>query len=72
MQRAISVRVYYRFGLNADADIKQRKKYFANIYRDLKNKFGVASYKDVKVAEFETAIEFVKNWIEDSSVREGE
>lgn len=70
LQRAISARVYYRFGLNVDADIKQRKKYFANAYRDLKNKFGVASYKDVKVSEFDSAIEFIKNWIEDSSVRE--
>lgn len=45
-------------------DAKQRKM-FANIYRDIKRKFGVASYKDIKVVEYEKALNFIENWIED-------
>jgi hypothetical protein len=45
-------------------NIKQRKL-FSSIYRDLKRKFGVASYKDIKVVEYEKALEFINNWIED-------
>ena len=44
--------------------IKQRKL-FCSIYRDIKRKFGVASYKDIKVVEYEKALEFINNWIED-------
>ena len=45
-------------------NIKQRKL-FSSIYRDIKRKFGVASYKDIKVVEYEKALEFINNWIED-------
>ena len=45
-------------------NIKQRKL-FSSIYRDIKRKFGVASYKDIKVVEYEKALSFIENWIED-------
>ena len=48
-------------------NIKQRKL-FSSIYRDLKRKFGVASYKDIKVVEYEKALNFIENWIEDKEV----
>ena len=38
---------------------------FKNLYRDIKRKFGVASYKDIKVVEYEKALNFIENWIED-------
>ena len=41
---------------------------FSNIHRDIKRKFGVASYKDIKVVEYEKALEFINNWIEDKEV----
>lgn len=41
---------------------------FANIYRDLKRKFGVASYKDIKVVDYEKALNFIENWIEDKDI----
>ena len=40
-----------------------RAIYFSNIYRDIKRKFGVASYKDIKVVEYEKALEFIESWI---------
>ena len=48
-------------------NIKQRKL-FSNIYRDIKRKFGVASYKDIKVVEYEKALSFIYNWPEDKEV----
>lgn len=45
-------------------NIKQRKL-FSSIYRDIKRKFGVASYKDIKVVEYEKALNFIENWLED-------
>ncbi len=41
---------------------------FSGIYRDIKRKFGVASYKDIKVVEYEKALEFINFWIEDKEV----
>ena len=38
---------------------------FSNIHRDIKRKFGVASYKDIKVVEYEKALNFIEQWIED-------
>ena len=46
-------------------NIKQRKL-FSSIYRDIKRKFGVASYKDIKVVEYEKALNFIENWICDA------
>ena len=43
-------------------NIKQRKL-FSSIYRDLKRKFGVASYKDIKVVEYEEALVFIREWV---------
>lgn len=42
-----------------------KRKLFSGIYRDIKRKFGVASYKDIKVVEYEKALSFIENWIED-------
>ena len=47
--------------------IKQRKL-FSSIYRDLKRKFGVASYKDIKVVEYEKALNFIDDWFPDKEV----
>ena len=45
-----------------------KRKLFSGIYRDIKRKFGVASYKDIKVVEYEKALEFINNWIADKEV----
>ena len=48
-------------------NIKQRKL-FSSLYRDIQTKFGVASYKDIKVVEYEKALSFIDNWLEDREV----
>ena len=41
---------------------------FSNIHRDIKRKFGVASYKDIKVVEYEKALSFIDDWFPDKEV----
>ena len=52
-------------GLNTEFTKEIVRKLYSNIYRDIKRKFGVASYKDIKVVEYEKALSFIENWIED-------
>ena len=40
------------------------------LYRDLKDIFGVASYKDIKQKDLEDALKYIKNWIEIAEIRE--
>ncbi|MGL5189731.1 MAG: ORF6C domain-containing protein [Cetobacterium sp.] len=73
LQFKIKTRVYSR--LEA---IGVRKEYmkiaprfiFPAIHRELKKKFGIPTYKDVKVKDYEDVIKFVENWREDQSVRD--
>ena len=55
-------------GLNTEFTKEIIRKLYSNIYRDIKRKFGVASYKDIKVVEYEKALSFIENWIEDKEV----
>lgn len=43
----------------------EKRNLFSCLYRDIKRKFGVASYKDIKVVEYEKALNFIENWLED-------
>lgn len=43
---------------------------FQAIYRDLKNRFGVASYRDIRRVDLEGAIKLVEAWIEPADMRE--
>ena len=52
-------------GLNSEFTKEIIRKLYSNIYRDIKRKFGVASYKDIKVVEYEKALNFIENWLED-------
>lgn len=63
----------HQSGIHSGEDLEGYKKQckkilFGNIYRDIKRKFGVASYKDIKVVEYEKALNFIENWIEDKEV----
>ncbi|MFD1707573.1 Rha family transcriptional regulator [Siminovitchia sediminis] len=39
-----------------------RRKYFSRIYSDLKNRYGVNSYRDIRRHDFKEALEFIRNW----------
>ena len=42
---------------------------FAAIYRDLKDRFGIASYRDLKRKDLTEALAYVQNWIERAELR---
>lgn len=66
LQRAISVRVYQRL----DVINAERKLMFPAIHRDVKDRFGVASYRDIKRKDLKEALLYVQNWIEKAELRE--
>ena len=76
LQKAINARVYHIFFsatkiifANLYEEIKYKKetssKMFKNIHRDIRKKFGVPTYRDVKQVDYEKALNFIENWIED-------
>ena len=65
LQKAVSIRVYQRLDV-IDAD---RNLMFPVIYRDLKDRFGVASYRDIKRKDLTEALAYVQNWIEKAELR---
>ena len=66
LQKAVSIRVFQRL----DVVNAERKLMFSAIYRDLKDRFGVASYRDVKRKDLKSALLYVQNWIEKAELRE--
>lgn len=58
LQRAVGKRVYELFDNKDD-----RPQAFSDIYREIKDRFGVASYKDVRRKDLQSAINYVNNWI---------
>ena len=76
LQRAVEQRAYERAGESFPArELKDRvRPFFAAIYRDLKNRFGVPSYRDIRPMDYQAAVAYVENWIEPAELRtrEGE
>lgn len=58
LQKAVSIKAYELCN-----DPAERPQYFREIYREIKDRFAVASYKDVKRHELQSAIRYVENWI---------
>lgn len=58
LQKAVAHRVYE---LEDDSSI--RPKLFREIYREIKDRFAVASYKDVKRQDLQSAINYIENFI---------
>ncbi|MGI2329696.1 ORF6N domain-containing protein [Planococcus sp. YIM B11945] len=58
LQIAVSTKVY-----ELESNPRLRPKLFQELYREIKNRFGVASYKDVKRQELQTAIKYVDAWL---------
>lgn len=58
LQKAIATKVY-----EICDDPEERPKLFREIYREIKDRFAVTSYKDVKRKELQSAIRYVENWI---------
>jgi hypothetical protein len=39
------------------------RKFFSGLHKDLRNKFLVSTYKDIKVIDYEKALEFIREWV---------
>lgn len=70
LQRKIANRAYERVGLAfPQCTVENKDRFFQALHKDLKNRFGVASYRDINVNDFTDAIAFVQAWIEPAEVR---
>ncbi|MFJ8245209.1 Rha family transcriptional regulator [Peribacillus asahii] len=58
LQKCIASKVY-----ELSDDPQTRPKLFKEIYCEIKDRFGVASYKDVKRQELQSAINYIENWV---------
>lgn len=61
LQKQIGVRVYKVFE-NFNPDNLDLKKLFPKIHRNLRDAFGVPTYKDVRKVDFEEVLSWVKSW----------
>lgn len=61
--KAVKRRVCQRIDIAVDLIGKEKFMYQA-IYRDLKDRFGVASYKDIKRKDLTDCLNYVSTWIE--------
>lgn len=68
IQRAVATRVYQRLDIVPEL-IEEKKYMFQAIYRDLKDRFGVASYRDIKRKDLRDCLEYVSAWIEPADLR---
>ena len=58
LQKAVARKVY-----ELEVHEQLRPKLFREIYREIKDRFGVASYKDVKRKDLQVAVNYVNAWI---------
>ncbi|KAA0944177.1 hypothetical protein FQ087_18815 [Sporosarcina sp. ANT_H38] len=58
LQRGIASRVY-----EVEKDVEIRKRLFSELHREIKDRFAVTSYKDVKRQDLQSAIRYVEAWI---------
>ncbi|MGF2617769.1 phage antirepressor [Rossellomorea vietnamensis] len=58
VQKGVARRVY-----EFTEDRREAAKLFRELYREIKDRFGVASYKDVKKKELQSAINYIEHWI---------
>ncbi|GGE47956.1 antirepressor [Pullulanibacillus camelliae] len=58
LQKEVAKRVYH-----FTEDKHEASRLFKELYREIKDRFGVSSYKDVKRKELNQAIQYVGHWI---------
>lgn len=58
LQKLVGIKVFE----HAKSD-EHKKLLFPELYREIKDRFGVASYRDLKRQDLQTAIRYVESWI---------
>ena len=68
IQKAVGTRIYQR--IDIVPQLAENKKFvFQALYRDLKDRFGVASYRDIKRKDLTDCLEYISTWIEPVDLR---
>lgn len=67
IQKAVGTRIYQR--LEILNDFSNKNLFFQALYRDLKDRFGVASYRDIRRSQLSDALEYISGWIEPARLR---
>lgn len=58
VQKAVAKRVY-----QFEDDPRARTKLFRELYRELKDRFGVASYRDIREIDYDAAVNYIAAWV---------
>lgn len=68
IQKAVSTRIFQRIDIVPQL-VENKKFIFQALYRDLKDRFGVASYRDIKRKDLINCLEYISTWIEPADFR---
>lgn len=64
IQASVNQRIVSLLGGKLTEEYKAfSKKYFSAIHKDIKDRFGVTSYKDIKLKDYQNACNYIQNWI---------
>jgi len=58
VQKEVAIKVY-----EIESDTTIRPKLFRELHREIKDRFAVASYKDVRRQELQTVINYIRSWV---------
>lgn len=63
-QRAIQKKINHKIELDYLLDLgsKSKRSWYMALYKGIKDKFQVASYRDLKQKDFEECVEFINSW----------
>ena len=64
-QRFIQKKINYKIELDYLLDLgsKSKRSWYMALYKGIKDKFQVASYRDLKQKDFDNCVEFINDWI---------
>lgn len=58
IQKAINCKVY-----ELENDKEARKKLFSELHREIKDRFAVTSYKDIKRKDMQSSVRYIEAWV---------
>lgn len=67
IRKNVNIRVLQRVEILEN--FENKAKMFAALHRDLKNRFGVASYRDIKRKDLKDVLLFISTWIEPAELK---
>lgn len=57
LQKAVAIKVY-----ELDSELLNQRNRFKELYRLIKNKFAVSSYKEIRRQDLQEAIRYIESW----------